>query len=259
MAATTSLDNIVRATLSKRGYSLHWYVQFLLYAREALRELSMDDLKCYNTQLLPITEYNAIDLPNDYLDYVTVGIPMGEGVRPLVENTKLNVLNNFDSDFAITDWTTPNSTEASEETLISYGAFPYSNWFTTRYNVYGENIGRMGSAIGGYSDTFVVARDRNQIQLNQQLKGFDYVYLQYASTGEESGAATTIDPYAQQTIQAYIDWQHKENNRTYSPSERMIAKQEYINQRGILRARKSDLTLNVLKRILQKNSFSAPR
>jgi hypothetical protein len=58
-------------------------------------ELSMDDLKVYSTQLLPINEHNAIDLPNDYLDYVTVGIPFGEGVRPLVEDTKLNVLNKW--------------------------------------------------------------------------------------------------------------------------------------------------------------------
>ena len=52
---------------------------------------------------------------------------------------------------------------------------------------------------------------------------------------------------------------HKENNRTYSANDRMIAKGEYTQQRGILRARKSDLTLEVLKRIIQRNSIAAPK
>ena len=91
------------------------------------------------------------------------------------------------------------------------------------------------------------------------LQGFDYAYLRYLSNGADSGASTTIDPYFEQTISAYIMWQHKENNRTYGIGERQVAKAEYINQRQIARARKSGLTLEVLKRIINRNSFAAPR
>ena len=54
-------------------------------------------------------------------------------------------------------------------------------------------------------------------------------------------------------------WQHKEHNRTYSANQRMIAKQEYLQNRAVLRARKSDLTLNVLKRIINKESIGSPK
>ena len=254
---STSLDKIVRTLLMKKGYPLHYYCQFLVYGREALRELSMDDLKVYNTKLLPINDYNAIDLPNDYLDYVTVGVMVGQAVKPLVENRKLNVLNNHDTDLNIIKWGDNLVADNQSQVQLYYGAFPYSSWYTVRWNSYGEAIGRRFGSGGTYVDTFVVVKERNQIQLNEKIDGLDYIYLQYVSDGSDSGAATIIDPYAEMTIQSYVNWMHKENNRTYSSNDRMLAKQEYVNQRGILRARKSDLTLEVLKRIIQKNSIAA--
>ena len=45
----------------------------------------------------------------------------------------------------------------------------------------------------------------------------------------------------------------KESTRTYSEGERERAKQEYITQRQILRARMSDLTMEKIKRIVACN------
>ena len=257
MAVTTSLDKIVRTALLKKGYPLHYYVQFLIYARECLKELTQDDLKVFNTKLLPVNSYDAVDLPSDYLDYVTVGIMTNQGVRPLVEDRKLNVLNNFDENFNPIKYS--NTTAIADSNNLYYGALSFTNWYTVRFNSFGEGLGRSFGAKGRYSDTFIVVKERNQIQLNEAMDGLDYLYLQYVSDGSDSGSATTLDPYAEMTIQAYCNWMHKENNRTYSANDRMIAKGEYTQQRGILRARKSDLTLEVLKRIIQRNSIAAPK
>jgi hypothetical protein len=254
---STSLDKIVRTALLKKGYSLHYYVQFLIFARECLKELTQDDLKVFNTKILAVNSYNAVDLPNDFQDYVVVGVMTNQGIRPLVEDKKLNVLNNFDADYNIIGWDGQDTSGGSS--LIYYGGFPFSTWFTVKFNSYGEALGRSFGTRGGYVDTFVVSKERNQIQLNERLSGLEYIYLQYMSDGSDSGSATTIDPYAEMTLQAYCNWMHKENNRTYSANDRMIAKAEYIQQRQILRARKSDLTLSVLKRIIQKSSIGAPK
>lgn len=258
MATTTTLDKIVRKALSKKGYPLHYYCQFLVYGREALQELTMDDLKVFNTKILPVNSYNAVDIPADYLDYVVVGVMTEQGIRPLVETNKMNVLNNFDSNYNIQEWMGSTDTD-NGSSLIYYGGFPFSQWFTVRFNSYGEAIGRYFGTRGGYSDTFTISKDRNQIQLNEHLSGLENIYLQYSSDGSDSGSATTIDPYAELTIQAYMMWQHKEHNRTYSANERMIAKQEYLQNRAILRARKSDLTLPVLKRIINRESIGSPK
>ena len=135
----TSLDLIVRTALMKKGYPLHQYVQFLVYARECLQELTMDDLKIFNTRLVPINEFNAIELPNDYQDYVMVGVMSNQGIRPLVESRRLNVLNNYNTDLEQVKWTSDNQTDTQNQSLLYYGAFPYSSWYVVRYNAFGEN------------------------------------------------------------------------------------------------------------------------
>lgn len=254
---TASLDSIVRNTLIKRGYSLHYYIQFIVYARECLRELTFDDLQVFNEKLIPINGTNSFDLPVDYVDYVLCGIPLSQSIRPLVEDKKMTSLNNFDSTFNIVPYV--NNTDEDVAAIIPYNGLSLGNWYTTHSNDYGESTGRFFGGGRFYSDTFKVCPERNQIQLNESLQGFDYAYLRYLSNGADSGASTTIDPYFEQTISTYIMWQHKENNRTYGIGERQVAKAEYINQRQIARARKSGLTLEVLKRIINRNSFAAPR
>ena len=241
----------------KKNYPMHYYIQFIVYAREALRELTFDDLQVFNEKLIPINDTNSFEIPNDYVDYVTVGIPLGQGIRPLVEDKKMTSLNNFDSKFNIVPYV--NNTDEDVAAIIPYNGLSLGNWYTTHMNNYGESIGRFFGGSRSYIDTFKVCVERNEIQLNESLQGFDYAYLRYLSNGADSGASTTIDPYFEQTISTYIMWQHKEQNRTYSIGERQVAKAEYINQRQIARARKSGLTLEVLKRIINRNSFAAPR
>ena len=137
--SVTSLDLIVRTALMKKGYPLHQYVQFLVYARECLQELTMDDLKIFNTKLCAVDEFNAIELPNDYQDYVMVGVMSNQGIRPLVESRRLNVLNNYNTDLEQVKWTSDNQTDTQNQSLLYYGAFPYSSWYVVRYNAFGEN------------------------------------------------------------------------------------------------------------------------
>ena len=79
------------------------------------------------------------------------------------------------------------------------------------------------------------------------------------SDGQEADAATQIDPYAIKTIQAYIGWQTRENNRNYNMGERQMAQNEYVRERKILRARKADWSVEKIKRIVQKNSQASPK
>ena len=96
---TASLDFIVKNYLLKRGYPLHWYMQFMVYAADCLREITFDDLRVINTKILPVDQtINAADLPEDYQDYVTVGVMIGQRIRPLVPTSTLNPLVNLDVD-----------------------------------------------------------------------------------------------------------------------------------------------------------------
>jgi hypothetical protein len=254
MAAITSLDAIVNNVLMRRGYSKHWYIQFLVFAKDALRELVFDDLKIINTKLLSVNDYNAVDLPSDFLDYTKVGVKSGQFVTPLLPQDSINSLNNFDSDFNITRY--DEQSDDSDEEQLYYGAIQGLRWGVVTVNDFGESIGRQYGGTGQQWDTFKIIRERNQIQLNEALDT-DTIVLEYISDGMNADAASQITPYAISTIEAYILFQMKANNRNYSPSEVELAERKYINERRILRARENPITIEVLKRIVQKNTKSS--
>lgn len=259
---TASLDFIVKNYLLKRGYPLHWYMQFMVYAADCLREITFDDLRVINTKILPVDQtINAADLPEDYQDYVTVGVMIGQRIRPLVPTSTLNPLVNLDVDQNYTpqEWQDNTTPPESNQDQLYYGALPYAQWFTVHYNDYGENIGRFFGLGAGYQeDTFQIIPQRNQIQLDQNFS-VDNIVLQYVSDGQSADAATQIDPYAIRTIQAYIEYQMKAHNRSYTMGERQLAENNYVKERKILRARKADWSVEKIKRIVQKNTMGAPK
>ena len=252
---TVTLDSIVKNVINQRRYSLHWYMEFLIYAADCLREITFDSLQVINTKLIPVNQFNEAFLPNDYQDYVFVGGQRGQKIYPLVETNGLSQLNSYDSNFNQQTYADADKSQQSEVQIYN-GLFPFTTWYTIHYNSYGENTGRYFGSGGIYVDTYTIVKAQNKIQLNESVV-LDSVYLQYISNGQNSDAATTIDGYAQKTIEAYIMWQFKENNRTYTMGERQVAEAYFNQQHKILRARKSDLTPQVLKRFIQKNSFAA--
>lgn len=252
-----TLDAIVRNFIMKRKYTIHWYMEFLVYATEALRELSMDDLKVVNTVKLPVdTNTNAVNLPNDYLDYVEVGVEAGQTVKPLVETDKINPLVARTSDFTPTTY---NSIQSNLTNQIFYGSLYPFYFNTVVWNDYGEPMGRIfGLGAGIQDDVFSVFPGRNQIQLTEKIS-VDHILLQYISDGMNSDAATQITPYAYQTISNYIMWQMKENSRTYTDNEAERAKDLYVEERLKLRGRLSDLTSERLKRLFQRATYASPK
>jgi hypothetical protein len=237
-------------------------MQFMVYAADCLREITFDDLRVINTKILPVNQkINAAELPEDYQDYVTVGVMIGQRIRPLVPTSTLNPLISLDvnQNYSEQEWTDNVVPPGSNENQLYYGALPYAQWFTVRYNDYGENIGRFFGLGAGYQeDTFQVFKERNQIQLDQKFY-VENIVLQYVSDGQSADAASLVDPYAIRTIQAYIDFQMKAHNRTYNMGEKQLAENNYIKERKILRARKSDWSVEKIKRIVQKNTMGAPK
>jgi hypothetical protein len=251
---TVTLDKIIRNILLKRKYPIHYYLEFLLYTSEALRELSMDvNIGIINTKNLPVNAYNAVDLPNDFLDLISVNMTAGQKLRPLVADNSITPLNAFDSSFNITTY--QNTAIQQSNALIYNNVFlTTALWNTTSFNQYGEPTGRFfGIGAGSPSETYRLIKERNQIQLNENLVATNIV-LCYISNGLTADTASQISPYAERTIDSYAMWQFKENNRTYGAGEAEQARQIYISDRKVLTARVSDITIDGIRRIIQKNS-----
>jgi hypothetical protein len=253
----TSLDQIVKNILLKRGYSYHWYLDFLVYCKDIMREIAFDSpIFSIRYIALPVNQDdNTIELPNDYQDYTRVSAWVDGYLRPLVENNNLQLIPNYDDDFALQPYSDGIAIATAQQQNLMYSnnlLTPY--WYMVNWNNFGENTGRLFGGIGGYVDGFRVDKSRNIIKIDDNLF-IEYVALEYISDGMDSDSATKIDAYAQMAIEAGAIWQHKEHNRTYGAGEAAAAKAEYELEVVRLRARLSDLTIDKLKRAVQSNNI----
>lgn len=249
-----SLHKIVTNILLKRRYPLQYYIDFLVYAKDGLATLAKDyEIICGRYQKLPLNDNHAIVLPNDYMDWTSVSVIEGQRLHPLVEESSLNLIPNYDSNFDIQPYSGGVATDSTTSEQYSGYGRPY--WWGVNWNSYGENTGRMFGGVGARIDTFKENRARNEIKINEDLDVTEAV-LEYASNGMDADSATHIDWYAKDVLEQFCMWQFKENNRTYSAGEAESERQKYIQQVLIYRAEKSDITIGKLKRITQGNSIA---
>lgn len=248
----TSIDSIVRNNLLRQGKPLHFYLQELIYACEILSEMTMDELQVIHTQTLPVNSYNAIDFPNSYVDSVGVFIKVGQLLKPLTEDNTINPLNNFDTDLNIVRYDTPTTTTTGQSAVKINGLL--STWWYgfAPYDSLGEPVGRFSGLGNPTNNTYRIIKERNQIQLNENLS-VDNIVLQWIGSGRDADAISSVDSYALATIRDYIDYRLKDFNRSYSRGEVEMAKQQYLISRRTLRGRKSNLTMTALRQIVYKN------
>lgn len=255
MAAVISLDQIVKNILLKRRYPIHYYLDFIIPAKDCLRELSFDlPIETLRYQIITLNSINQGELPNDYHDFARVSVRINQYLHPLVEDNSLDTIPNYDSNFTEQPYSSGVATDTAATTSLYTGyAAPY--WYMTNWNSFGENLGRQFGGVGTMADTFKIDKRRNIIKVNEYLSVTEVV-LEYIGNGVDADSATHVDPYCQATIEAYCMWQFYLNNRTYSQGEADDMEVKYNNQVSKLIARLSDLTLDKFKRIAQGNSVA---
>ena len=244
---TYTLDNVVRNALSEKQYPMHFYLQFLQFAIDAMRELSFDVLKNAKSVRLAVNSYKAAKLPCDYVDYIRVGTESGQYLIPMGEKRdSYNRLNKVDSSGVKIPY---GDIEASSGFLPNnWEGF----WYTNYINDKGEHLGRIFNNFPSYRESFVILRERDEIQFDVSVAGTS-VTMDYISDGMSTDSCSMVHPYAMDTIKKYIFWRYKESGRHYNLNERQIAKQEYYNAERILRARMNSVDVIDIQRVMRRS------
>lgn len=251
----SSLDTIVKGVLMNKGYTLHWYLQCLKYASDCLRELAMDDLKIINSASITLTPYSAAPIPVDCIDWIRIGIKNGEYVKPLTQVDGYNRMYNYGTNGLPKPW--PDIVENLSD--LAYFGVPFLTYYVNQYNSRGENIGGLfGYRTDGSPFTFMVVKERNEIQLDPQLHAKTIV-LDYISDGRSASAVSMVDTYAEACIEAWCYYQFSEHNRSVSDSTKERLYQKYVGQRVVLRGRQNDLTADDILGIFRNNYNASPK
>jgi len=253
-----SLDQITKNILMKRNYPLQYYINFLVYCKDIMREIAFDEpIFSVRQCVLPVDQNTMrVDLPNDFQDYVRVCSWVDQYMRPLVEDNSLQLIPNYDTSFDVQPYANGIAAIPPTTDITFYPSgylSPY--WWVTNFNSYGENTGRMFGGVGAMADTFRMDKANRQIKINDNLF-IQNIVLEYISDGMDSDSATQIDSYAQFAIEAGAMWQFYLHNRTYSQNEAEAMYQHYVAERQVLRARLSDLTIEKFKRIVQGDAIA---
>lgn len=237
-----SLNAITRSILQQKQLPIHYYYRMLKFSADGLREQLFDVLKIVNDVRIPVVN-NEAQIPADCIDLCSVGLEVGQFVRPLVKKHSINRMLNLDSTGAQANYGNP----------VTDGDWWSDYLPSMNTSLAGENIGAYyGIGAGPETDTYNVDEKRGVIILNENLSE-DTIRAAYISDGSTANAATRVHPYAQKTIEAYADWQYKLHSKSFSGYEAQAAEREFYNQARILRGRMSDLTPEVLQRILNRH------
>lgn len=224
-----SLDNIVRKFLQQEGLTIHDYVECLSLATDCMRELNFDTMRTVKTQKLPVNSYKAVALPTDFVDWIKVGYAKGQYVVEMSQDSRLNRMNNLDSNGQKIVYDTVDTDEAINYSLLDVEATYYN------YNV------------AETSNSFKILRERGEIQLDNRSDA-EYVILDYIGDGLDTNAETQVNPQAVSTINAYVAWKRSPNRHNVQSPEGF----NFYNSHRILRSRLNDISLLDIVRSKQK-------
>jgi len=248
----STLDEITRRGLIESGLPIHYYLEYLVHGATCLRELSFDTLKIVNTIQLPVNEYGAVDLPDDFVDDVAVCLPSSTTLQPLPKQNSINPIRIHDSSTG--GYIPPHRPGAGTNSVGVDDSFFWGSagwmWYWN-VNDFGEPTGRFFGATGGTKRGYKIVKERRQIQMS-----YDYsersIVLQYISNGQSIDTASQIDTQAIQCIRAWQEWKRSPNsNNDYSPEA-----VSFYNNKKRLRARLSGLSLIDIKNTL-RNGYTA--
>jgi len=245
----SNLDTVTRRWLLERNLPIHYYADGLFHSATAVRELSYDTLQIINSANLLVNNYGAIDLPDDFVDDLSVCVPYSGILSPLPKQDLLTPIRIHDTTTGeFTPY--PNQENTTGLPNVYYG-FPNQWQYYFNVNEFGEQTGRRFGSHGGTAQGYKLFKERRQIQLTPSFIDTQ-VTLLYISDGQRADNASQVDVLAIQCIQAWMDWKT-------SPSRSIKNSQEaatFYNEKRRLRSLLNPMTKADVVNVL-RNSYTA--
>lgn len=237
---TKTVNILVREKLLSLRYPIHYYLPVLHYALTCLDELSQYHNFGGNVKELKITatNYGRVVLPSDVVDVIDVYALVAGERKDFKYNSDLTIIQKFSGVTPVpwleTDTSLPEYNETGSSALLEQtSSYEYPTIFYPSDQVdYEYNIDLANS----------------QVVLGPRVDTTE-IYVRYLSSGASGTVVNLVHPYAVAAIHAYIDYQISESERR-AQSETMRKRDEYYNERRLLRGKMNPLSVSQLYEIL---------
>lgn len=218
---TVTLDEVIRKTLRKAGLPLHYYIHYLLFARDGLKEMKFSILPSEKTTELALDSNNEATLPTDFVG--EVGVYKAEGDK-LVQLPHNYLLSSFDTQVPF---------EQVDQVFSSGDGSPL---YIDEFN---SDVGRQFGMLYPRTNGYRIITELNKIRVDV---GSDLgkVYLKYVTMPVKVANKSLVHPFIEPALVAYINWQV-----AFYAADRdvMMKRTEFFNQRRLAKAALSKISI----------------
>lgn len=223
-SAYMTLDSVINNVINDEyGASEHNYMRYLQWGIRGVKKFNFDIISSFKAIELPITATGTIDLPKDFVDYITVGIIADGRVRSLTRNDKMHMAN------AINDCGQKVLTARGTNSRQVPGIFEDAGWYFYNYRN-GQNLGQI-FGYGGIRDNegYRIDKEAGIIQFTSNLVGAT-IYIEYASDGLTYNGDTLVHVHAEEALIQWIHWQRLRFKPGTAVSHKQEAERGFIKE-----------------------------
>ena len=240
------------------------------FALRGIREIGFDLGKKIKSLKRTINDNDTIDLPEDYVDLVKIGVVDEDGIiRVFGQNKNINYSEKYKADSGtgvsaagpldiaaniVTDTepskTATGDTVPSNNEGLDYYAFENYLYQGGAGRLYGAGGGRLA---GGYR----VNLDQNRIEIETN-NNYSEVVMEYIAD-EARSTDPEVHVYAEEALRSYMYYKIIERKSSVPASEKSRARSEYYNERRKANARLSNFTKEEALKTVRKNFMQAPK
>lgn len=227
--------------------------QFLHWAMEGARDWQIDMAKEIKTEKLKMTSHKSIILPDDYIDWVKVGIKCGDTVKTFVHDTTIA------TDFDCKEGEKLPNSECADRNVwdldtdsIPYLFHNYQGGISDR-PLYG--LGFKDNGLGYFKEH----RETGEIQFRSVVPKNSDILLEYISDGWNPEKETVVNPLAFKLIKLYVHWQNKLYNSNTPRSHVAEAERLYWDEFDRVSYRMLDLTIEDVQDVARQAFVATPQ
>ena len=240
------------------------------FALRGIREIGFDLGKKIKSLKRTINDNDTIDLPDDYVDIVKLGIVDDQGIiRVFGQNKNINYSEKYKTGSntsqsaagplditanLVTD-TEPSKTATDNN---SAGTDDNLDYYVFENYLYQGGLGRLYGTGGGHlAGEYRVNLDQNRIEIETN-SGYSEAVIEYVAD-EARSTDPEVHVYAEEALRAYMYYKIIERKSSVPANEKTRARAEYYNERRKANARLSNFTKEEALKTIRKNFTQAPK
>jgi len=190
-------------------YDMAQYQRFLQFANLGYTDLNLFVTQNVKVAYLKVNDNKTVDLPNDYMDYLKIGVEINGQVWTLTLNDDMLLPRTTD---ACGEIIPPDLRAIGDDVDGTKALIPNFGFYFAAHFRNGQYIGERYGIGGGFNMAyFRIDHEKRQIVFDSELPD-GTIILEYKSSGVKADGSTVIPRKVIPALTAYIHWRRLQYN-----------------------------------------------